>query len=223
MYVTPVTRCHPLCLWMPYLLGQCGVTVWEASCSSRFLRMTGRQDRLWQQPLWLCSRSLPPTGLPQLLHPGWVHAMPPQRLSSCFLVGRLKKKKGKLQRRKLLLFYSPEPGVSVVYYLSHLMWGRWYWWKQEADATSLLSTLSLIRDRRSVEFRCGADSQAMGTGSGIRGQIPLFHVCVNSVVAFCLITPFLFSKRTHLSWRRLALYKRLCVFVFSAATAHWAC
>lgn len=67
MHVTPVTHYHALWLWMPYLLEQHGVTLWEASCSNPFLRMTRRQDRLWQQPLWLCSRSLPPTRLPLLL------------------------------------------------------------------------------------------------------------------------------------------------------------
>lgn len=70
IYATPVTNHHVLWLWMHYLLNQCGVTVWEASCSSPFLRMTERQDRLWQQPLWLCSRSLPPTRLLLVLHTG---------------------------------------------------------------------------------------------------------------------------------------------------------
>lgn len=34
MYVTPVAHYHAPWLWMPYLLKQCGVTVWEASCCS---------------------------------------------------------------------------------------------------------------------------------------------------------------------------------------------
>lgn len=63
-------RYHARCLWMPYLLSQCGTTLCEASCSGPFLRMTGRQDRLWQQPLWLSSRSLPPTTLPPFPHCG---------------------------------------------------------------------------------------------------------------------------------------------------------
>lgn len=34
IYVTPVSHYHALWFWMQYLLRQCGVTVWEASCCS---------------------------------------------------------------------------------------------------------------------------------------------------------------------------------------------
>lgn len=72
----------------------------------------------------------------------------------------------------------------------------------------------------SAEFRCAADSQGLGTGSGIRGQIPRFHMYVGGIAEFCFITSFLFSKGAHLRWRWLVFYKQLCVF--GPPLPHWA-
>lgn len=115
-----------------------------------------------------------------------------------------------------LPFYLP-CRVSLVWHHSYSTRGRWCWRKQEAHGTSLLFIPSLNRGRRSVEFRCVPDSQALGTGSGIRRQIPFFHAYVSSVIAFCLINYFLCSKGAHLKLRRLAFNKQLCVSAVAAS------
>lgn len=220
MYVTPVTHYHALWLWMPYLLKQCGVTVWESSCSSPFLRMTGKQDWLWQQPLWLCSRFLPPTRLPLFPHPGYVHDVPPQHLSSCSLVGQ---GEGEVVFGPSFIFRDFWLGEGSLYYficnvvllwmiISHISMRQMMliktggWWD-----VFLIHPFFELRQTIS-EFRCAPDSQALGTGSGIRRQIPFFNVYVSTVIAFCVITYFRYSKGVHLKWRRLAFYKQLCVF-----------
>lgn len=210
MYVTPVTHYHGLCLWMPYLLKRCGVTVWEASCSScsSWEWQGGRIDSDSSH----CGSA-----------PGFF--LPPDSccsftLSECHLSaslgGRVKEKLW-VGASESLTFHSPCEDTRTCQQ-SHITRGRWCWQKREADGTSLSFISPLNRGRRSVEFRWVPDSQASGTGSGIRIQIPYFHEYVSSVIAFCLITLFLYSKSAHLKWRRLAFYKQLCVLGRSCIT-----
>ncbi len=210
MYVTPVTHYHALWLWMPYLLEQCGVTVWEASCSScsSWEWQEGRTDcdsshcgsapGLFLPPVSRCSFTLSQCT--------WCH------LSTYFAVpwGGRAKRSSWLRQESLYHFIS-HCRASCAYQQSYITRGRWCWHKREADGTSLSFIPPLNRGGRSVEFRWVPDSQAFGAGSGIRRQIPFFHAYVSSVIAFCLITFFHFLKGAHLKWRWLVFYKQLCV------------
>lgn len=106
IYVTPVT----LWLWMLYLLEQCWVTVWEASCCSC-------SSWEWQASRMDCDSShcgfgpglfLPP-GSRCSCSPESVHTVPPQRLYACSLGVRMKRWSCELCRKMfttLFVMYS---------------------------------------------------------------------------------------------------------------------
>lgn len=112
IYVTPVTYYHALRLWMLYLLKQCGVRVWEASCCSC-------SSWEWQGGRIDCDSSHCGFAPCLFLPPGsccsfTLNECTPQRLYSCSLGGRTKEKLRVGAEKPLPFFFLPCV-VSLVY------------------------------------------------------------------------------------------------------------
>lgn len=95
---------------------------------------------------------------------------------------------------------------------AYLMRGTWCVWMQESDEHPSHSYPLWTRGRRSTEFRQHPWFPGLTDRKWDYRTNPIFHVYVSSIITFCLITYFLFSKSAHLKWKRLGFSKHLCSF-----------